>query len=66
MGIDVKFIRELRDLKKVAQGNKDFLKRRIEGQQHSPDFLANAMNLLGVYDDQIETAESMIKEELRK
>lgn len=64
--MDIKLIKELRAFKKEAQGNKEWLERKIKSQQHSPDFLKNASNLLGIYDDQIETAESMIKDEFNK
>lgn len=65
-GIDIRFIKELRALKKEAQGNIKWLNRKLEGGHWSKDFEQNAKNLLDVYQDQVETADSMIRDELRK
>lgn len=66
MGIDIKFIKELRTLKKEAQGNINWLNRKLDTGNYSPGFRENAKNLLGVYEDQVEQADVMIHDELRK
>ncbi len=62
MRVDIKLIKELRAFKKEAKENKGYLERKLATGNHSDEFKEKARILMGVYDDQIDTSASMIRD----
>lgn len=64
--IDIRFIKECRQLKKEASTNIQWLKTQIAFGHWSEKFKKDAEHLITVYEDQMEMAESMIRDELSR